>query len=117
MPRAETALESAAVHERLLQRYYSNGIALVTEPASSHWRHFSKNLSERIDGNNLELVGSGFGESGNSGVVTRFSALVGNSLHLACLEMPDLRQDVNEAGLSAMCHALVAECQLGGNEN
>jgi hypothetical protein len=95
--RTETLLEPAAVQRRLLQRYYSNGKALVTESASSHWRQFSKNFSARADGNDFELVGSGFGESSNSGVVARLSALVGNSLHLASLAMPHLRQDVNEA--------------------
>jgi hypothetical protein len=91
------AFESAAVHHRLFRRFYRNGKAIEAESASSHWQLFSKNFSAQADGNDLELVGSGFGESGNLGAVARVSALVGNSLHLACLAMPDLRQDVVDA--------------------
>lgn len=96
--RAETAPETTALYERLFRRFYADGNVHHDESASSHWREFAEKFTVRkTAGSNFELVGYGFGGSGNTSFFARLSALVGNMLHLATLRLPNLQEDVRGA--------------------
>lgn len=84
-----------SVAARLFARYFRNGEA-VAEGASSHWREFSRQFRVTIgnDGAVQDLVGYGFGGSGQSSIASQTFSAIGNWLHLLVLDAPGLRAQV-----------------------
>lgn len=86
------------VYSRLYKRFFSNGAAVVDGAASSHWQKCARHFEVRPTGkNHFDLAGYGFGASDSGSLPARLLAWVGNTLHMACLDMPGLRRDMREA--------------------
>lgn len=86
------------VHYRLYDRFYSSGgEAVIDASASSHWQEYARSFSVRSVADDSKFAGYGFGGSGSDTLSARMLAWIGNALHLACLDLPNLRRDVREA--------------------
>ena len=90
--------KSNIVHERLFQRFYTNGKRNIDLSASSHWKEFSKNFSV-AQGNNDKFTfkGYGFGGQASGGVISRIFTVIGNILQLVSLNDRGLRKDLRAA--------------------
>jgi hypothetical protein len=89
---------SNTVYNRLYQRFYSNGNAVIDSSASSHWQECARHFEVRsIDEDHFDLAGYGFGLSGSWSFPARVISWAGNTLHMAYLGLPGLRQNVRGA--------------------
>jgi hypothetical protein len=94
---AQTKAKVGKVTQRLIEQFYFDGAVISDGNASSHWKHFSKNISIDITKEKAEFIGFGFGESGQLGFLRGLYAWVSILLHLRKLSDARLSQYVKRA--------------------
>jgi hypothetical protein len=90
-------IEENPVTKRLYKEYYTDGNVILDNAASSHWQHFSKNISANSLGDNFQLSGYGFGESERSSLLVRISSWISIFLHLRRLPRHGISKHLKSA--------------------
>ena len=96
---SNTPPKETRVTQKLFERFYASGVATFDKEASSHWRDFSKNFIAHSSGENLELDGYGFGESGRHNLQAKLISWCSIFLHLRNLSDYKLSKRIQGAKL------------------